>query len=111
MGLVAARLLLGHAVSGAYAGCYERSTVSGKGIQLEPIGVWVRPPVHTHLYFDYRNDAREVGNWSASPYRHLQGVDHELFPHVRGHRSTDGLANGCPVRRPGRGSLPELVCT
>src|SRR5215216_7799603 len=34
----------------------------------------------------------EAGNRSASPYRHLQGVDHELCPHVRGHRPTDDLA-------------------
>lgn len=28
----------------------------------------------------------------AFPYRHLQGVDHELCPHVRGHRPTDNPA-------------------
>src|SRR4051794_3380160 len=34
----------------------------------------------------------EAGNRSASPYRHLQGVDHELCPHMRGHRPTDNPA-------------------
>src|SRR5215208_4737576 len=33
----------------------------------------------------------ESCGWLAPPYRHLQGVDHELGSHMRGHRPTDAL--------------------
>ncbi len=31
----------------------------------------------------------ESCGWLAPPYRHLQGVDHEFGPKMRGHRPTD----------------------
>jgi hypothetical protein len=31
----------------------------------------------------------ESRGWFAPPYRHLQGVDHKLGPHVGAHRPTD----------------------
>src|SRR5215207_2044185 len=52
-----------------------------------------RLPNEIAVYWTPRSEMmHEAGNRSASPYRHLQGVDHELGSHVRGHRPTDDLA-------------------